>query len=30
MPLRRHRPNARAVGDFGILASDAERRFNLN
>jgi chromosome partitioning protein len=30
MPLRRHRPHARAVGDFQILATDAERRFNLN
>jgi chromosome partitioning protein len=30
MPLRRYRPDARAVGDFRILASDAERRFNLN
>jgi chromosome partitioning protein len=30
MPLRRHRPQARAVGDFRILASDAERRFNLS
>ena len=30
MPLRRYRPHARAVGDFRILATDAERRFNLN
>jgi chromosome partitioning protein len=30
MPLRRYRPDARAVGDFRILANDAERRFNLN
>jgi chromosome partitioning protein len=30
MPLRRHRPQARAVEDFRILASDTERRFNIN
>jgi chromosome partitioning protein len=30
MPLLRHRPHARAVEDFRVLASDAERRFNLN
>jgi chromosome partitioning protein len=30
MPLLRHRPQARAVDDFRILADDAERRFNLN
>jgi hypothetical protein len=29
MPLLRHRPQARAVEDFRILANDAERRFNL-
>jgi chromosome partitioning protein len=30
MPLLRHRPQARAVDDFRILADDTERRFNLN
>jgi chromosome partitioning protein len=29
MPLLRHRPQARAVADFRILADDAERRFNF-